>query len=103
MPSELLQKIEQAAAVGKPAPKDLKPPEMMLYYMLLGVYTRYQCGKITKEEGHDMKKQVYTTYRKFLEEYEQFTEICKLYQQRIREGYIVGGVTIIPKEEESND
>jgi hypothetical protein len=56
MQSELLQKIEYNAANGKPAPEDLNPPETMLYYMLMGVYSSYQSGKITKEQGHDLKK-----------------------------------------------
>lgn len=103
MQSELLQKIERDAAHGKPCPKDLRPPETMLYYMLMGIYSAYQAGKLTKEQGHDYKGQAYNAYNKMAAEYEQFTEICRLYQQRIREGYSVGGVTIIPKEEESND
>lgn len=102
MQSELLQKIEHSAAHGKPCPKDLKPPETMLYYMLMGVYASYQAGKITKEEGHQHKVSVYGIYKKIKAEYEQYIEICRLYQQRIREGYSVGGVTIIPKEE-NND
>lgn len=102
MQSELLQKIEHSAAHGKPCPKDLQPPETMLYYMLMGVYASYQAGKLTKEEGHQQKVAVYNTYKKIKAEYDQYVEICRLYQQRIREGYSVGGVTIIPKEEGNN-
>ena len=102
MQSELLQRIERAAAANKPAPKDLKPPETMLYYMLLGVYSAYQAGKLTKEQGHDKKTEVYAVYNRFSLEYTQFTELCAEYQKRIRDGYAVGGKTIIPGEDENN-
>lgn len=105
MPSELLQRIEHDAASGKPAPKDLDAPETMLYYMLFGIYASYQAGKIDKAKGHELKTAAYNTYHKFLAEYTQFTEICKEYQRRLREGYSIEGITIIPKEEnhESRD
>jgi hypothetical protein len=105
MQSELLQRIERAAAANKPAPKDLRPPETMLYYMLLGIYAAYQAGKLTKEQGHDKKVLVYAVYNRMATEYKQFTELAALYQQRIREGYSVGGIEVIPKEEnhESRD
>lgn len=99
MQSELLKKIENDAAKHKPCPKELDPPETMLYYMLMGVYSSYQAGKITREQGHQIKVSIYTTYQKLKAEYDQFTEICKIYQQRLLDGYSVGGVTIIPKEE----
>lgn len=101
MQSELLQRIERAAAANKPAPKDLRPPEAMLYYMLLGVYAAYQAGKITKEQGHDYKVSVYNTYNKLKAEYDQYIEVCKIMQDRIREGYSVGGVTILKGEEKN--
>lgn len=102
MQSELLQRIERAAAANKPAPPDLRPPEAMLYYMLLGVYSAYQAGKLTKEQGHEKKTEVYAVYNRLSLEYTQFTELCAEYQKRIRDGYNVGGVEIIP-EEEKND
>lgn len=95
MQSELLQKIEHDAAHRKPVPKDLRPPEAMLYYMLMGLYASYQAGKITKAQGHEYKQQIYATYNKMLTDYTQFTEVCREYQKRIREGYSVGGITII--------
>ncbi|WP_296612163.1 hypothetical protein [Ruminococcus sp.] len=98
MQSELLKEIERDAAHGKPAPKDLEPPEIMLYYMLMGLYASYQSGKITKEQGHGYKDQIMATYKRLSAEYKQFTEVCTLYQSRIREGYSVGGITVIPKE-----
>ena len=100
MQSELLQRIERAAAASKPAPKDLRPPEAMLYYMLLGVYAAYQAGRLTKEQGHDKKVQVYAVYNRMATEYRQFTELCAEYQKRIRDGYSVSDMTIIPKEDE---
>lgn len=102
MQSELLQRIERAAAANKPAPKDLRPPEAMLYYMLLGIYAAYQAGRLTKEQGHDKKTEVYTIYNRMATEYTQFTELCAEYQKRIRDGYSVGGIEVIPKEEENN-
>ena len=103
MQSELLQTIERAAAHSKPAPKDLRPPEAMLYYMLLGIYAAYQAGKLTKEQGHDKKVQVYAVYNRMATEYKQFTELCAEYQKRIRDGYSVSEKTIIPKEDKTNE
>ena len=102
MQSELLQRIERAAAANKPAPKDLRPPEAMLYYMLLGIYAAYQAGRLTKEQGHDKKNEAYAVYKRMLAEYEQFRAVAASMQQKIREGYNIGGVEVIPKEEESN-
>ena len=87
MQSELLRKIENDAAHEKPLPDDLNPPEIMLYYMLSGLYASYHAGKITKEQGSASKQQIYNTYQRLKAEYEQFTEICKLYQERIRSEY----------------
>ncbi len=103
MQSELLQQIERAAAANKPAPKDLRPPEAMLYYMLLGVYAAYQAGRLTKEQGHDKKTEVYTAYNRMATEYKQFTEICAEYQKRIRDGYSASDTTIILKEDKTNE
>ncbi len=103
MQSELLQRIERAAAAGQPAPKDLRPPEAMLYYMLLGIYAAYQAGRLTKEQGHDKKTEVYTIYNRMATEYTRFTELTALYQQRIRDGYSVGGIEVIPKEDKTNE
>lgn len=103
MPSELLQRIEHEAATGKPAPKDLNPPETMLYYMLFGIYSSYQAGKIDKAKGHELKTAAYNTYHKFLAEYTQFVEISKEYQRRLREGYSIEGITIIPKGDNEKD
>lgn len=99
MQSELLQRIERAAAAGQPAPKDLRPPEAMLYHMLLGVYAAYHAGRLSKEQGHDKKIEIYGVYNRMATEYKQFTELAALYQQRIREGYSVGGVEVISKED----
>ncbi|MBP5432166.1 hypothetical protein [Ruminococcus sp.] len=85
MQSEL-QEIERAAVKSSPAPKDLRPPESMLYYMLLGLYAAYQAGKIDKSQGHLHKTQIYKIYNRMNDDYTQFTDICKLYQERIRKG-----------------
>lgn len=99
MQSELLQRIERAAASNKPAPENLKPPEAMLYYMLVGVYAAYQSGRINKEQGHDKKNEAYAVYKRMLAEYEQFRAVAASMQQKIREGYNIGGIEIIPKED----
>ena len=103
MQSELLQRIERAAAANKPAPADLRPPEAMLYYMLLGVYAAYQARKLTKEQGHNKKTEVYAIYKRMLAEYEQFTSVAASMQQKIREGYNIGGIEVIPKEDKTNE
>jgi hypothetical protein len=71
--------------------------------MLLGVYSAYQAGKLTKEQGHDKKTEVYEVYNRFSLEYTQFTELCAEYQKRIRDGYSVGDKTILPKEDKANE
>ena len=89
MQSELLQKIEHDAACGKPCPKDLEPPETMLYYMLLGVYAAYHSREISAEQGKEQKRQILNTYKRVKEDYEQYTDICKEYQRCIREETIM--------------
>lgn len=86
MQSELLQEIERAAASGKKAPEGLAPAESMLYYMLLGLFACYRAGMFSAEDGRIHKAHIYNIYKIYSEEYKQFTDICKLYQQRIREG-----------------
>lgn len=87
MQSELLQEIERAAAAGKQAPERLDPPEFMLYYMLLGLFASYRAGKFSADDGKYHKAQIYNVYKRYSNEYIQFTTICKEYQKRIREGY----------------
>lgn len=89
MQSELLQEIERAAASGKKPPEGLAPAESMLYYMLLGLFACYRSGSLTAEDGKQQKLRIYNIYNRYVEDYRQFTEICKLYQQRIREGAMI--------------
>lgn len=79
--------IEKLAADGKPIPKDLPPPETMLYYMLSGLYARYQTKKLSREDAKQHKLQIMSAYKRFKDDYEQFTSICKEYQERIRSTY----------------
>lgn len=79
--------IEKLAADGKPIPKDLPPAETMLYYMLSGLYARYQTKKLSKEDARQHKQQILSVYKRFKDDYEQFTSICKEYQERIRSTY----------------
>jgi len=95
MQSEWFQKLEVIAANNKPLPKDIDPPEVMLYYMLHGMYASYHSGKISKEQGQSMKREIYNTYQKVSDDYRQYIEICREYQKRLREGYSVGGKEII--------
>ena len=103
MQSELLQRIEKAAAANKPAPENLNPPETMLYYMLMGVYASYQAGKISKGEGREKKVRVYAVYKRMAAEYSQFTEICCEYQKRLRKGYGIGDKAIIEEVKPRTD
>lgn len=79
--------IEKLAAEGKPIPKDLPPAETMLYYMLTGLYARYQVKKLSKEEARQHKQRILSVYKSFKDDYEQFTSICKEYQERIKLTY----------------
>ena len=98
MSEDRVKEIEKAAATASSCPKDLKPPEKMLYFMLLGVYASYQSGKIDKEQGHNLKLEAYSTYQRVKTDYEQYIKVSKQMQDKIRNGYNVGGVTVIPKE-----
>ena len=95
MQSELFQNLEKMAAKGIEAPKTLEPPEMMLYYMLMGLYSTYQSGKLTKEQGQERKRQIYNTFEKVEADYKQYIQITKEYQKRLREGYNIGGVEVM--------
>ena len=77
MPSELLKDIERAAYTEKNPPKDLNPPEAMLYYMLLGLYSNYKLRKFSAEEGEAHKRRIYNIYYRYLEEYKQSEETDK--------------------------
>lgn len=87
MQSELLQKIEYDAAKGKPVPKELNPPETMLYYMLSGLYAQYHAKQISKDDAQQRKRYALMMYKRYKEDYEQFCDICKRYQELIKERY----------------
>lgn len=87
MQSELLQKIEHDAAHGEPCPKDLKPPETMLFYMLSGLYAQYHSKRISREEAQKRKSYAMIMYKRYQDDYKQFCDICKRYQELIKEGY----------------
>ena len=84
-----LEQLEQLAIKGEPLPKETEPPETMLYYMLTGLYARYQSGKLTTEQGKEQKRQILNTYKRVKDDYEQYVGICKEYQRRIREETIM--------------
>ena len=87
MQSELLQRIERAAASNKPAPENLKPPEAMLYYMLSGLYAQYHSKRISREEAQKRKSYAMIMYKRYQDDYKQFCDICKRYQELIKERY----------------
>jgi len=87
MQSELLQKIERAAASDSPCPKDLEPPETMLFYMLSGLYAQYHSKRISREEAQKRKSYAMIMYKRCQDDYKQFCDICKRYQELIKEGY----------------
>lgn len=87
MQSELLQKIEYDAAKGEPVPKELNPPETMLYYMLSGLYAQYHAKQISKDDAQQRKRYALMMYKRYKEDYEQFCDICKRYQELIKERY----------------
>ena len=87
MQSELLQQIEHDAAKGKPVPKELNPPETMLFYMLSGLYAQYHSKRISREEAQKRKSYAMIMYKRYQDDYKQFCDICKRYQELIKEGY----------------
>lgn len=76
--------IEKAALKGEPIPKDLPAHDIMLYYMLSGLYARYQTRQLSKADAKKHKQMILNTYQRVKAEYEQFTEICKEYQQQLK-------------------
>ena len=83
------KQIESDAAHGKPIPKNLDPPEVMLYQSLAALYQRYRSGGITPEQGASEKQVILNSYKRMRADYDQLHEICKLYQMRLKEGYDV--------------
>lgn len=79
--------IERLALRGEPIPKDLQPYDTMLYYMLYGLYARYQAGYITKTDAQKQKQVILNTYQRVKDDYEQYTAICRMYQEKLRKGY----------------
>ena len=79
--------IESDAAHGKPIPKNLDPPEVMLFQSLSALYQRYRCKGITPEQGASEKQVIVNSYKRMRADYDQLHEICKLYQMRLKEGY----------------
>ena len=76
--------IERAALNGEPIPKDLKVYDTMLYYMLSGLYARYRARLITQDEARQHKQVILSVYQRVKNEYEQFTAICKQYQEVLK-------------------
>ena len=94
------EQIEQYAAKAQPIPKDLTPPEAMLYHMLLPLYEVYRRGVIGKDEGKARKQRIYNVYEQFRSQYKAYLDICAQCQKQIREGYKIGNVVVIRPENE---
>lgn len=90
-----IAELEKLAVRGSELPKDLAPPEVMLYYMLSGLYARYQTKKIDRECAVRHKQRIMSVYKRLRDDYEQFTAVCREYQSRLRNGYQVSGVKVV--------
>ena len=91
--------IEQLAMRGDDIPDNLSPPQIMLYHTLAALYARYRTKAISKSEAHKLKLQIVNAYQRMNSEYDQYIAICKKYQDRIKEGYIVNGKKILDKKQ----
>lgn len=89
------EQIEQCAANARPIPKDLAPPEAMLYHMLLPLYEVYRKGVIDKNEGKVRKQKIYNVYEQFRCQYKAYIDICAQCQKQIKEGYKIGDIIVI--------
>jgi hypothetical protein len=87
--------IERLAAKDQPMPDNLTPPQVMLFQTFAALYTRYRLRTIDNDEAKQLKREILTAYKRMDDEYNQFLTICKVYQQRIREGYQISGVKIL--------
>ena len=84
MLSEQLAKI---AYNGGDMPKNLEPPEVMLFQSMAALSLRYRMGGISAEKASTEKQGIYNAYRRMRADYDNLLEVCKLYQTRLREGY----------------
>lgn len=98
MQSEQLKELEKLAAKGENLPENLRPPEIMLYYMLSGLYAQFQSGKLAKPEAASRKQAILRVYEHLKNEYEQYISICKEYQERLRNGYKINENALLKKE-----
>lgn len=88
--------IEKLASRGAACPKNLTPPETMLFHTLSALYAQYQLGKISREDAQVEKKQIYKAYERMNTEYNSYIKLCKDLQDIIRNGYNIGGVEVVP-------
>ena len=91
----LSEQLEELAKRGEAMPKKLDPPEIMLYQSLAALYQRYRVGGISVERARFEKRSIYSAYRQMLADYDLLHDICREYQRRLREGYSVGGRTVM--------
>lgn len=99
---ELLD-LEKLASRGAACPKNITPPEVMLFHTLSALYAQYQLGKISKEDAQVEKKQIYKAYERMNTEYNSYIKLCKDLQEIIRNGYNIGGVEVVPPQGGNNN
>lgn len=95
--------LEKLASKGATCPKDITPPEIMLFHTLSALYAKYQLGKISREDAQVEKKQIYKAYERMNTEYNSYIKLCKDLQDIIRNGYNIGGVEVVPPQGGSNN
>lgn len=90
--------LEKLASRGAACPKNITPPEIMLFHTLSALYAKYQLGKIGREDAQVEKKQIYKAYERMNTEYLSCIKLCKDLQDIIRNGYNVGGKVVVPAQ-----
>lgn len=87
--------LEKLASRGATCPKNITPPEIMLFHTLSALYAKYQLGKISREDAQTEKKQIYKAYERMNTEYLSYIKLCKDLQDIIRDGYKIGDKEVI--------
>ena len=65
-------------------PDDLNAPQIMLYQSLAALYSRYQMHIIDIEQAKDEKRLIIAMYHRMNDDYKQYLDITKLYQEKLR-------------------
>lgn len=81
------QELEKLASKNEPMPNDLTAPQIMLFQSLSALYSRYQLRAIDSETAKEEKRLIMAKYRIMNDDYKQFLDICKMYQEKLRGKY----------------